>query len=286
MALLAQYTQDKADKEKIESLSVADISSKHLSVLDLLQEYQSCVLPFGDYLAMLPPLRLRQYSVSSSPLANPSTLTLTFSVLDVPSLANQTKRYRGTASTYLSELQKGDRICVTIRQSTKAFHLPQDVENIPVIMVCAGTGLAPFRAFVMERALQIKAGRKLAPALLFVGCRYPDKDLLYKDEFAEWQKAGAVDVRYAFSRQQEASEGCRYVQDRLWKDRAEATELWDAGARFFVCGSGKVGEEVGEVCRRTYMERVKEMGKSKTEEEVREWWEGVKEERFASDVFD
>jgi hypothetical protein len=65
---------------------------------------------------------------------------------------------------------------------------------------------------------------------------------LYKEEFDEWERIGAVDVRYAFSKEPEKSEGCKYVQDRLWKDRKDTIELFDAGARVYVCGSRVVGE--------------------------------------------
>ncbi|KAM9873924.1 Bifunctional P-450/NADPH-P450 reductase 6 [Verticillium dahliae] len=63
----------------------------------------------------------------------------------------------------------------------------------------------------------LAAGRTLAPALLFVGCRSPDHDALYREEFDEWQRLGAVDVRRN-SRTLEQSNGCKYVQDRMWTD--------------------------------------------------------------------
>ena len=97
----------------------------------------------------------------------------------------------------------------------------------------------------MERAKQLAAGRNLAPALLFFGCRDPEADCPYREEFLEWQKAGAVDIRYAFSRHPEKSEGCKYVQHRLWKDREEVRGLWKRGAKLFVCGSKGAGEGLG-----------------------------------------
>ena len=60
-----------------------------------------------------------------------------------------------------------------------------------MIMVCAGTGLAPFRGFLQDRALRAAAatdGVQPAPALLFFGCDHPDVDFLYRDELAEWEK--------------------------------------------------------------------------------------------------
>ena len=65
-----------------------------------------------------------------------------------------------------------------------------------------------------ERAEQKKGGRDVATSLLFFGCRRPGEDYLYGDaELKEWSDLGVVDVRPAFSRETEASEGCHYVQE-------------------------------------------------------------------------
>ena len=137
----------------------------------------------------------------------------------------------------------------------------------------------------MERAKQIMAGRKLAPALLFYGCRNANTDNLYKDDFAKWQDMGAVDVRRAFSREPESSEDCKYVQDRVYKDREYVVELFDAGAKVYVCGSSDVGEGVREVVKKIFKEKMNERGKPMTDEEVEKWFSGIRNERYASDVF-
>lgn len=285
MAAIAQYLEDETIKSALNGLTAAEIADKRISILDLLEMHPDIQLPFGDFLAMLPTLRVRQYSISSSPLASADSCTLTYGVLDQEAKAGTGKRFKGIASTYLSELQPGDVIRVAVKASHQAFHLPLEVEKVPVIMVCAGSGLAPFHGFVQERAKQIEAGRALAPALLFVGCRHPDRDALYADDFARWQDIGAVDVRHAFSRASADSLGCRYVQDRLWTDREEARLLWDSGARFYVCGNSEVGEAVRDVVVRTYMEYADKIGKTKTREESEAWFASMRNERFASDVF-
>lgn len=154
-------------------------------------------------------------------------------------------------------------------------------------------GLAPFRGFVQERAAQIAAGRTLAPALLFYGCRDPHTDLLYSDLLSRWEKLGAVSIRYAFSRASTSSssfspssEGCKYVQDRLFHDRKEVVELFDAGAKLFVCGSREVGKGVEDVCLRIAKEeRERKKGGVVDDARLREWFEGLRNERFATDVF-
>lgn len=156
-------------------------------------------------------------------------------------------------------------------------------------MFCNGTGLAPFRAFVQERATQLKSNpqQTLAPAILFVGCRSKDTDCLYSKEFAEWQKLGAVDVRYGFSREPEHPDagGCKYVQDRLMRDRKDIFELWGQGAKIFLCGSPSMVEGVRKVARELVEERAKEMGLVATEEQIGKWLDGMRNERIAVDVY-
>lgn len=150
-------------------------------------------------------------------------------------------------------------------------------------MACAGTGIAPFRGFIQERVLQISSGgRNLAPALLFMGCKSPDVDALHSEELEESQKLGAVDVRYAFSRATDHSGGCKHVQDRLWKDRADIAELFHKGAKINVCGSSAVGEEVKSVAKGIFVEAVEG---PKSEAEADAWLEDVKRERYYSDSF-
>jgi cytochrome P450/NADPH-cytochrome P450 reductase len=291
---LVEATKDEKTQETLKKLAdesyAAEISSKRVSVLDLLEKYPTISLPVGSFLAMLPPMRVRQYSISSSPLWNPNHVTLTYAVLDQPSLSGQ-GRHVGVASNYLSSLSPGDTLHVSVRPSNSAFHLPTDGENIPIIMIAAGSGLAPFRGFIQERAAQVGAGRNLAPALLFFGCRKPESDDLYADELKRWEAMGAIRVLHAYSRDPEKSAGCKYVQHRLWEEREEVVKLWDQGAKVFVCGSKDVGEAVKETCLKICMETVKEKeikekGSSEmTKERAEKWFEGIKNERFATDVF-
>lgn len=155
-----------------------------------------------------------------------------------------------------------------------------------MILTQIDAGLAPFRGFIQERAAQIAAGRVLAPALLFYGCRDPSTDFLYSDLLARWEKLGAVSLRCAFSRASEQSKDCKYVQDRLYHDRSEVVELFDAGAKLFICGSREVGKGVEDACLTIAREeRERKKGGVVDEQKLREWFEGLRNERFATDVF-
>ncbi len=132
----------------------------------------------------------------------------------------------------------------------------------------------------------LAAGRALAPCLLFFGCREPGVDDLYAEELARWEALGAVAVRRAYSRRQDASHGCRYVQDRLYRDRADAVALWDRGAKVFVCGSRHVGEGVKAVILKIRAEMVRDAGGDPSEEAALKWFDRIRNERYATAVFD
>ena len=235
---LAEATRCPPEKHGLEALVQtydAEVLAKRVSVLDLLERFAACELTFADFLPMLPPLRARQYSISSSPLRKADHCTLTFSVLDAPAASGQ-GRYVGVASSFLAHAEPGTRIPVAVRPSNVAFHPPASPET-PIIMACAGTGLAPFHGFLQERALQKEYGQTVGPALLFFGCDAPDVDFLYRDELKMWEAGGVVDVRPAFSHAPENE--AKYVQDRLWQDRAQVEELFRQNAHIYVCGDGK-----------------------------------------------
>jgi cytochrome P450 / NADPH-cytochrome P450 reductase len=265
--------------------SVAVLNAR-VSVLDIVETYQSIDMPFANFLALLPPLKLRHYSISSSPLMNPTTCSLTYSVIEGPSLSGLSARFQGVAGTHLQNLKPGDGVQVSVRSTNKFFRLPIEPEKTPITMFCAGTGLAPFRGFIEERAYLIKEGRRqLAPALLFIGCRAPFNDLLYADELREWASIGAVDVRYAFSREPESSEGCKYVQDRMLHDKKDVAAMWNNGAKFYICGTREVAKEIGRAARQLMMEKAAEQGKALTDEQLDAWVADKKNERFISDIF-
>jgi cytochrome P450/NADPH-cytochrome P450 reductase len=181
---------------------------------------------------MLPSLRVRQYSISSSPLWNSEAVTITLDVLDAPALSGH-EQYYGVASNYLANLKKDDRISCSVRASNADFHLPADTK-VPVVMFAAGTGIAPFRGFIQERAAQLVCGRDVGPVILYFGCR-SQKDFLYSDELQKWSKIGAVHVKPVFSRESNGNK--KYVQDLVWEDRKDIVKFYSEGARFYTCGS-------------------------------------------------
>ncbi|RYP22853.1 hypothetical protein DL765_001449 [Monosporascus sp. GIB2] len=271
---LAEATKVEHDAKALKCLAEgnnysAEISTKRVSVLDLLERYPSVKLDLAQFLILLPPMRIRQYSISSSPLANPSAATITVSVLSQEARSGD-GTYYGVASNYLASLQPGDPIYVSVRPCRSDFHLPADTEGTPLILIAAGTGIAPFRGFIQERVLMIaklQGQNKLAPALLYHGCREAGKDDLYTDELTKWEEMGAVTVRRAYSRASAKESANKYVQDAVWADREELRGLWEKGAK-------------------VYVEAARKKGKPIDEAEAKGWWDGLRNVRHYTDVFD
>ena len=148
-------------------------------------------------------------------------------------------------------------------------------------MVCAGTGLAPFRGFLQDRAVQAANGQKVGPALLFFGCDHPDVDHIYKDELAGWEAAGVVSVRPAYFKAPQGE--VTFVQHRVWQDRADIADLFRKGANVYVCGDGKrMAPAVRDTFIRIYREAV-----GVTAETAEAWFDKVERDtgRYVSDVF-
>ncbi|KAG8732144.1 hypothetical protein FRC11_000489 [Ceratobasidium sp. 423] len=276
VSTLIEHTQSQSTHADLEMLLASYDSVESTpptsSMLDLLEKHPDIDLPLGTFIASLPVMRLRQYSISSSPLWNPSHVTLTFGIV-------AQGQFLGVASNYLANLRRGDRVQVSVRPSSKAFHPPID-PSVPMVMFAAGSGMAPFRGFIQERAMQKKAGREVGKSLLFFGCRNPGEDYIYADELAEWQVLGVVDARPAFSRASEESGGKKYVQDRVWADRELVRGHDKQNAKFYTCGRSYIAAAVRAVCIRIVAEE-----HNGDEQLAEELFRNNQLERFATDVF-
>ena len=238
---LAEHTRCPVTRPKLQALSGedealyrAEVYAKRLSLFDLLRLHPACELPFAAYLEMLPPLQPRYYSISSSPLADKGKVAVTVGVVGGPARSGLGD-YRGVASNYLAARGPGAAIHAAVRETKAGFRLPADPAT-PIVMIGPGTGLAPFRGFMRERAAMRAQGAALGPAMLFFGCRRADEDFLYADELKKYAADGLVDLQVAFSRPPEG--GRTYVQDRMRREADALRRLIEAGAVIYVCGDG------------------------------------------------
>lgn len=195
-------------------------------VADLLLDFPTDQLTAQALTDTLRPLPTRAYSIASSLLAHPDEVHLTVGAVRYQAHGRQKQ---GVCSSLLADrVAVGDEVRVFVEHN-EYFKLPKD-PAADIIMVGAGTGIAPFRAFVEERAELGANGRNW----LFFGNPHFTTDFLYQ---AEWQqhlkRGGLARLDVAFSRDQAAKV---YVQDRLLERSRDVFGWLENGAQFYVCG--------------------------------------------------
>ena len=230
-SVLKKYNQF-AQSDKIEALLDPENAAglkEYLwgrEVVDLLSDFPVTGMTAGDFCSVLRKITPRLYSIASSPLAHPGEVHLTIAVLRYQSHGRDRE---GVCSTYAAErVGVGETMPVFLHHD-KHFKLPED-GNTPIIMVGPGTGIAPFRAFVEERAATGADGR----SWLFFSDRNRETDFLYGEEFERYHADGKLTrIDLAFSRDQEEKV---YVQHRMLENGAELYAWLNDGAMFYVCG--------------------------------------------------
>lgn len=282
---MAEHTQCPPDKKRLQALSGDDevsaalyreqVLAKRASLLDLLETFPACTMPFNVYLELLAPLRPRYYSISSSPLS--SECSITVGVVRGPAKTGRGE-YRGVCSNYVAHLKPGERVYAFVRDTKSAFRLPAEA-SVPLIMVGPGTGLAPFRGFLQERAALKARGEEVGPSLLFFGCRHSQQDFIYERELKGFEAQGLTRLHVAFSREQE----CKvYVQDKLCEQQNEVWSLIQRGAVVYICGDAS---GMAPAVRRAFASMYQEqMGTG--EQEAEQWLnELTRQNRYLVDVW-
>lgn len=191
-------------------------------------------LPLATWLELLKPLQPRLYSISSSPIAHPGEVHLTVS----------TVRYgqrKGVCSSFLADRGQAAKVAI-FPQASRHFRLPDD-DDVPLIMIGPGTGIAPFRAFLEEREARGAKGENW----LFFGEQYAATDFYYHAQLQAWQASGHLRLDTAFSRDQAEK---IYVQQRMREQGAQVWQWLEAGAYFYVCGDAqRMAKDVDAVLR-------------------------------------
>jgi sulfite reductase alpha subunit-like flavoprotein len=272
--------QDQDAKERVAQLLKDEETLKLLQASSLccrMHEFWALLgvtsLDLSEFLLNCPRQKAREFTIASSPKASPGKISLCVSqtsheqsdlgsILQVLKEKGYTsenteapcrgKRFCGVCSTWMnSRMKVGDM--VLCKQRSSALKLPE--KDVPVIMVGAGAGLAPFRGFWEE----LRKGPQKAPAMLFFGCRHPDKDWLYKEEMNGAVKLGAAcgalarmqvgpkrplaGLYTAFSRPDAESEK-KYVQDQISKQASMVKQAMENEGSVFICGSTAMGNAV------------------------------------------
>jgi sulfite reductase (NADPH) flavoprotein alpha-component len=197
-------------------------------IADLFSDF-TANLTVQDLIHLLRPLQPRLYSIASSPKANPGELHLAVGVVEYQ---NRGRIRRGTCSGYLSEIDGNKNKIPIFIEKNPNFRLPKNDET-PIIMVGAGTGIAPYRAFVQHREQSAKRGK----SWLLFGNRNFETEFLYQTDWQKFIKSGALSkMDVAFSRDTDKRV---YVQHKLQENAAEVYRWLEEGAHFYICGDMK-----------------------------------------------
>jgi NADPH-ferrihemoprotein reductase len=240
-------------------------STTHITLARLLELASASTpwtsLPLAFVIENLLPLQPRYYSISSSSVIAPRRIAITVLVVNKAISGNATSStIHGLTSNYLlstscvssnaaapipsyqrtneSQGLQGSKILAHIRKSK--FKLPI-TSSTPLILISAGTGFAPFRAFLQERAKLHAIGKSVGKILLFFGCRNVD-DFIYQEELNRIQEelGEKLKIVTAFSR----TGAKMYVQDRVGEHSPEVLELLENGANMYICGKASMAREV------------------------------------------
>ncbi|ETN02337.1 hypothetical protein, variant 1 [Phytophthora nicotianae INRA-310] len=251
---LATYCTDEEERARMLLLSSktgADkytefITEQHLNFAEILHFFPSCKPPLDHLLTLIPQLMPRYYSIATSPLVDPTRLSVAFTVVEY-AVGEHGLRRRGLCTNWLNKICQpliGASVAASITikipiflRGTQDFHLPENSQS-PMVLIGPGTGVAPFMGFLQHRYYEAKdASVTRGDAYLFFGCRRQSEDWLFKEQMQEYASNGALRQLFiAFSRDQDEK---HYVQHDL-RDNVElvADILLGSDGYVFVCGDG------------------------------------------------
>jgi sulfite reductase (NADPH) flavoprotein alpha-component len=275
LRLLSQTARDDIEATRLARMAEDDAAIEAAGVhdvFDLLVKFRSARPPIVEFVLALAPLQPRLYSIASSPKCHPGEVHLTVAVVRYDLHA---RGYQGVASCFFADrLRRGARVPAYV-QRAHGFGLPAD-PAAPIVMIGPGTGVAPFRAFLQERAATGAAGK----SWLFFGNTRRESDFLYRGELEGYLRKGALArLDTAFSRDQGHKV---YVQHRLREQGAELWRWFEEGAYIYVCGDAqRMAKDVDEALKGV----VAEHGAMSTEKAAEYVARLAKAGRYARDVY-
>lgn len=199
-------------------------------IIDCLLQFPSLAWQPQEFVDILKKLNVRLYSIASSLAAKPNECHLTVALVHYESHGRQRK---GVCSSWLAQRTGEDSVVPCFISPGKAFRLPEPDDDVPVIFIGPGTGIAPFRAFLQHRQATGAKGK----AWLFFGEIHADTCFFYADEWDGYLEDGTLDrVTTAWSRDQAEK---IYVQHKITEHGAEIWEWLQQGAIVYVCGDAE-----------------------------------------------
>ena len=226
--------------------TIVDFFEKFGVLLFPLKGSKNALISLADVLVLLPRLQPRYYSISSAAEVSPNVATITVSVYNLQT--NSGVSIAGVCSNYLARLGVGSKLNATVQKSN--FRPPVKLSS-PVLMICAGTGLAPFRGFLSMRQSKLESNdfEHVGDCKLLFGCRNK-KEYLYKNALEEWNEAGIVDCKAAFSREASLHRKSRKRVDDIIKENGKEISaiLTEEDTHVYFCGSTSMAKDAVAAC--------------------------------------
>lgn len=281
-ASLAPFANDPKQAKKLEFLAGKEGGFEFkkrveatVTFADLLKEFDSARPSLAELIEIVPEIKPRHYSIASAQSMHPDSVHL---LIVLVSWTDPEGRERfGQATKYLVDLPEGAEVSVCVKPSVMT--LPED-PTAPVVMAGLGTGMAPFRAFIQERAVQYAKGISVGPMSLYFGSRSMFKEYLYGDELEAYAASGLLtNLRCAFSR-----DGPKkvYIQHRLQADGRQLHDyLNGTKGQFYLCGPTWPAGDVQDAITAAF-ERYGDMTNAEAAEAIKQMKE---HERYILEVY-
>ncbi len=250
--------------------------SDHLwgrEIIDFLLRFPDVKWEPREFVGILKKLNVRLYSIASSLAAKPNQCHLTVALVEYES---QGRRRQGVCSGWLSRRLDEDTPIPCFVTPGKGFRLPDPDQEVPVIMIGPGTGIAPFRAFLQHRQATEAKGK----AWLFFGEIHEDTCYFYQEEWEAYLADGTLDrVTTAWSRDQADKV---YVQHKVTEHGADLWQWIGQGAILYLCGDA---ERMAPDVDKALLGVIAEHGGKSAEEAAAYIEQMLKDKRYRRDVY-
>ena len=257
---------------KTESKEKLDSYLYGMDILDILNLNKNISIDISNFINFLTPLQHRAYSIASSQKVHNNKIEITVSTVR---WTFKDRIHNGVCSNFLSKSDNSLQKVNIFLSKNNSFRLPEN-DDVPIIMVGPGTGLAPFKAFLEERDARNAQGKNW----LFFGDQTERHDFIYKDILIGMKDRGLINnLSLAFSRDQKEK---IYVQNKLDENGADVFNWLEDGAYFYICGDAqKMAKDV----EKSLELLIKKNGNFSDDEAKNYLTELKRQKRFLRDVY-
>jgi sulfite reductase alpha subunit-like flavoprotein len=289
--VIANYTNDPMHKERLLEFTNPAYTDEFFdyttrprrSILEVLQDFPSVRVPWNFATLLFPVIRPRSFSIATGgaqrvihEYRNAHKFQILVALVKYKTVLKKIRQ--GLCSRYLASLQEGTCLTVSMNINLPVYEAIADGHRCPMILVGPGTGVAPCRSIIWERAAQpARNSQHAGENVLFFGNRNQNADFFFKDEW----KLPLLRLRLfaAFSRDQRKKV---YVQDLIRQEGRLIKQLLDKDAFIIVCGSsGNMPKQV----REAFIDVLVEHGRSSREEAEKRLEDMGKNGRYLQEVW-